>query len=172
MLRFRRTGRVTSFTIYIYVSILICRLLYFGLRVLFSGSVVTPRHGNMRADSAARVPSLVPLDRGLDDAGRSHEVDGDDVRGALPLAVVPIRDVDVDLVRHFADAPEPVQDHVQRVGCQFRHRRSRCRPGMSVTRGRRERAAVCVDALAGENSFSLLRARLTYPMLCVSMRFR
>lgn len=54
------------------------------------------------------VPSFVPFDRSLDDAGRSDKVDGDDIGGMLPHAVVPIRDVDINCFRHLADAAESV----------------------------------------------------------------
>lgn len=55
-----------------------------------------------------RVPSFVPFDRGLDDAGRSDEVDGNDIGGALPLAVVPICNIDINFLRHLADTSKPI----------------------------------------------------------------
>lgn len=54
------------------------------------------------------ISSFVPFDRGLDDAGRSDEVDGNDIGGALPLAVVPIRNVDINFLRHLANTSKPV----------------------------------------------------------------
>lgn len=73
----------------------------FGLYV----SSILVRIGNVLT---VWVSSFVPFDRGLDDAGRSDEVDGNDVGGALPLVVVPICNIDINFLRHLADTSEPV----------------------------------------------------------------
>jgi len=52
----------------------------------------------------------------------------------LPFAIVPIRNVDINFLRHLADTSESIQDYVPRVGCQFGHRRPWYRSRMSKTR--------------------------------------
>jgi len=64
-----------------------------------------------------QISSFVPFDRGLDDAGWSDEIDGNDIGGVLPFAIVPIRNVDINFLRHLADTSETIQDYVPRVGC-------------------------------------------------------
>jgi len=63
-----------------------------------------PRQGSL----AKQISPLVPFDRSFDDARRTDKVHRDNVGGMLPFVAVPIRDVNIDLVRHLADASESV----------------------------------------------------------------
>lgn len=83
---------------------------YIGALVNFSlyVSSILARIGKIAKVLTMCIPSFVPFDRGLNDAGRSDEVYGNDIGGALPFAVIPIRNVDINFLRHLTDTSEPV----------------------------------------------------------------
>jgi len=55
-----------------------------------------------------RISSFVPFDCSFDDAGRSDEVDGDDIGCMLPLAIIPIRNIDINFLRHLTNASKSI----------------------------------------------------------------
>lgn len=55
-----------------------------------------------------RISSFIPFDRSFDDAGRSDEVHGDDIGRTLPLAIIPIRNIDINFLCHLTNTSKPI----------------------------------------------------------------
>lgn len=63
---------------------------------------------NKRESLTMRISSFVPFDCSFDDAGRSDEVHGDDIGRTLPLAIIPIRNIDINFLCHLTNTSKPI----------------------------------------------------------------